>query len=272
MNWTDLEAKARATWDATPVLQYAFVDFSAFFQTQFALDRARDAVVLGYVPQWLDAHKAEAEAAQHRFALVRRPASTQAQAGLIERQGNRLVIWLYGQLVDTGEVGAVGSRIAEALKQNRDAGAAIFRISSCGGHLDGLTRIRQAIASFPGRTIALVDHFSMSAAACLAICCDRVVMRRNAVMMFHHVMRTATGNADVLLKESMDLRAADSRVLAMLIATRRKTKPAVIRAAMDSERYIGADEALSLGLADAIAPALFGSDQLIAQALPEVRQ
>lgn len=270
MNLATIEQQARAAWDSNPALRYAFADFGHFLQTRELLADARDDELRELLPTLIGQREAELDAARHRMALVRSPGEPQASARHVERQGSRLVVWVYGRLTVDGRRGVSGAEIQQALDTNRDAAGVIFRISSGGGHVDALQAIQTAIAQFPGRTIALVDHFAFSAAADLAVCCDRLVMRRNAVLMLHRIHQTVTGNCDELLAASRELRTEDARMTTLLYQTRRRASLRVICEAVESARYIGAAEALALGLADAIAPALLDSDELIAAAIPEV--
>lgn len=265
-----LDANARELWEAFPCLRYAFPDYLAFFQTQLQLSKARNAEFMRRVPELQGNFDASCAAGAERMQMVRRPLTERVRSSLYDRTGNRLILWNYGPMTtDRNTEGAcVGSRLIEAIANNQDAAALILRTSSAGGEVAALRSIQRAIAHFAGRTIAVIDHFAFSAAAELALMCDRVVMRANAVLMLHRTIQTVSGNCRQLSAASCELRADDDHSAKVLLASRRKASPNDIAEAINSARYISAQEALQIGLVDVIAPSLMYSDELIAQALP----
>ena len=95
-----------------------------------------------------------------------------------------------------------------------------------------------------GRKIAIIDRECLSAANFLTIASDRVLMRRNAVMMLHPHTLDTFGNADQLAERSKDLRQRDELLLRRL-ATARGISPDTFRPVHKSAKFMTADEALA---------------------------
>jgi len=270
MTFTELESEARALWDATPILQYGFADFDAFLQTRAHWVKDSTWTPAGTLDAMTAAVTQAAERAVERIRLVRDPMLAPVQMQLAERKGKRLTIWLYGRLTDEKAISGEcsGSAIVQAIKDNADAQCLLFRISSSGGYIEEMSSIQQAIRDFRGRSVALVDHFAFSAASGIAITCDRLVMRRNSLLMFHRARTTATGHCEVLRNEIRTLTMLDFAYRKNVLRRIPRRHHAAVVDAIYEERYMGAEEAHALGLCDAITSSLLGSEDLIAAALP----
>jgi ATP-dependent protease ClpP protease subunit len=247
------ESRARPLWENNPAIRYAFVDLGSFTQT---LIREPEAAV----------HASEADLLMQRYvtgterlALVRDPAFAHTQQHPLERDGSRLVVWIYGPL--THDM-AIADRIAEAIENAKTAITLVFRISSHGGSVPALVRIQRAVMRFRGRSIAIVDHFAISAAADIACSCDRLVMRDNAVMKVHRSTANLTGNEQDLTEAANNLRNSDWQI-ARIAASKRRITLDALNELIRADRYVGAREALALGLCDAITRPLSGSDTII---------
>jgi len=266
MTFDEVDALARAKWDATPVIRYGFADYTAFLQTEVIHHNVAPDMLVGMIDRRARVDELRAEHALERLRAVRDPLLAKPASPIYDRQGDRLTIWLYGRLAfgegKAGECG--GARIVDAIVKNAHAKAIFFRISSPGGSTDAHDEVVDAIRAYRGRTLAVVDHFACSAAAQIAIACDRMVMRQNSLVMFHRPRGMASGDCHVMDGEARRLRFKANGYRKEIMRRAPWDAHTTIAAAIEDERYIGAEEALSLGLCHAIAPSLLGSDELIA--------
>jgi ATP-dependent protease ClpP protease subunit len=198
-------------------------------------------------------------------AGVTRLERTRRSTGLAERNGQLATIPIYGTFVRrvtrSGEIS--GSSIVAAIRENFDAQALYFRISSEGGSTSALDEAKASLRLYRGRSIAVIDHFANSAAAEFAIACDRVVIRRNASMMFHRMSAGLAGNCDQLRDYARSMSMRDSISLRSILSRVPVRHRDAVRLAYERETHLSAEQALEYRLADAIAPALLNSDELV---------
>lgn len=185
--------------------------------------------------------------------------------GLTQRRGKLATVLVYGSLVrGTSGPGQIsGADLTAAIEANADAQAIYFRISSEGGSTSALDDAGAALRRFHGRTIAVIDHFANSAAALFAIECDRVVIRRNASIMFHRMVAGLTGNCNQLRDFARSMSMMDATRLRAILRRVPARYRSDVTHAYENEIALSADEALTYRIADAIAPALLNSDDLV---------
>lgn len=126
-----------------------------------------------------------------------------------------------------------------------------IHLDSCGGDVYEGFAIASAIQRYQGQTTVFVDGIAASAASYIAAMADKVVMSDFAQMMIHDAWTYVSGNSADLIAMSERLDSLDS-MIATIIATRCGKQIAEVKAAMDTETWFTADEAVSFGLADEV--------------------
>lgn len=152
-----------------------------------------------------------------------------------------------------GEIGwDVQASEVVAQIQSMDAEDITVRVNSPGGDVyDGLA-IMNALIAHEGMVTAVVEGLAASAASFIAVGgADRVVMRPTAELMIHDAMSFVGGNSDEMLRAITDLeRISDN--LAGIYATKAGGDSGEWRDLMKAETWYSAQEAVDVGLADAV--------------------
>lgn len=250
--------KATQLWQDVPALRFAFVDVSALAQT-FLDTPGSDFGTRHEAYRGIEIERCIAGA--ERLALVRNPALAKPQSEYIERNGRTLIIWLYGPITHDQSAGCKGDRIAKAIATS-GADTLVFRICSHGGRDLASNEVIRALSKFRGRSIAIVDAFALSAAAMIALVCDRVVMRERSVLLLHAASTVVDGNASFLKQVAMHLGNSDD-IAMRSVAAHRHIHSETLRELFADGRYIPAEEALALGLCDAITRRIEDADHWI---------
>lgn len=260
--------RARTIWNDTPAVRFAFVDIGALAQTLLTPDRKLGAIVSD--DRDLVARRCVAGA--ERLALIRNPLFARRQSGFVDRVRGALTVWVYGPLTADADPddGFSGAAIAKAITDNGDAETLVFRIASHGGRTEALQLVLNAIARFKGRSIAIIDFFALSASADIACACDRVIMRAGSVLKLHATSVTTAGTANHLAPLALELRSLDG-AFAARISRKRRIPLDTVRALINEDRYVAAEEARSLGLCDAITRPLDGAADIISKETDHAR-
>lgn len=127
-----------------------------------------------------------------------------------------------------------------------------IHLQSEGGSVTSGLSIYNQIEAYPGRVQVQIDAIAASIASVFPMAADRVVANRNSIIMIHDPWTVAVGNAAEFrgLADVLDTLAdgiADS------YAQRTGRANAYWRDVMRKEQYFNAEQALELGLVDAIA-------------------
>jgi len=244
------EAEARAIWDANPHLAWTHADFGAFLQARSVLAFRHDEDVRAELDDITQDHEERRSLALARLRLVDAPMGIEDKPRIWDRQGTRLVLWVYGP-IGGANCHADARVIVDALNDNKDAAGVVVRIASAGGYEHSAVNIYNALVAHPGRVIAIVDKFAYSAASLIACAAHRVCMRRDAAWMTHRSWNTKRGNADEFATHSAALRVRDDQI-AKTMAARRRISVHDMRMLMKTSRYLSATEALEAGVCDAI--------------------
>lgn len=158
-------------------------------------------------------------------------------------------IYIY-DIIGPSDFGMVdGLSVINALKQIE--GQATIRINSPGGYVDEATAIYNAIRRHKGGSVAVIDSLAASAASYIAMASDRVVVADGAMVMIHKPLSGVFGNATYMRAEADVL---DKYELAILDAYKKRMKATgeELRAMLDAETWMTAQEAVELGFADAM--------------------
>jgi ATP-dependent protease ClpP protease subunit len=245
-----LDEYAAQVWQQNPKLALSFVDIQHF---QSALEVTLNSTTTSALGVADAAERLNAECdlyASERLAAVRNPASDSKLSRIVHYSNSRIVIWLYGM---------VGSQIraAEIFEaiDSHPATPIVLRICSAGGDAEIGLDIAERLSRARSRTIAVVDAYAFSAAADIAMSCDRLLIRKNATMLIHCTRKVCIGNADQILDKVAGLNSTDQRA-AGLCARKRRISARKLYELARAASYLCADEALSVGVADAVIPAL----------------
>lgn len=131
-------------------------------------------------------------------------------------------------------------------------GDVTVRINSGGGDVYEGLAIMNALRAHAGEVLVVVEGLAASAASFIAVGgATRLVMRPTAELMIHEAWSMADGNAADMTKAAGDLDRISAN-LAGIYADRTGGAPDEWRERMRAETWFSADEALSVGLVDAV--------------------
>ena len=131
-------------------------------------------------------------------------------------------------------------------------GDVVVRVSSGGGDVYEGLAIMNALRAHPGEVLVIVEGLAASAASFIAVGGGtRIVCRPNAEVMVHEAWSMADGNAADMTKAAGDLDRISAN-LAGIYAQRAGGTPEEWRARMREETWFSAEEALAVGLVDAV--------------------
>jgi ATP-dependent protease ClpP protease subunit len=130
-------------------------------------------------------------------------------------------------------------------------GTLTLRMNTEGGEVfDGLA-IYSALKQRKGKVRVVIDSLAASIGSVIAMAADEVVMAKNARLMIHEAQGVAMGDASDMAKMGALLDDASDNI-AGIYAERTGTESGEWRERMRAETWIGAEEAVELGLADEI--------------------
>lgn len=155
--------------------------------------------------------------------------------------------------VDPETGGGLTAKAFDAnLKALGSPGAFLLRINSPGGDVMDAMAIYSMLKASRARITARIEGIAASAASLIAMAADHIEISPNAFMLIHMPYTTATGDADDLATAAGDLkRMSDS--YAKIYSARSGQSVAAVKALMDEDRLMSADEAVRLGYADSLA-------------------
>lgn len=124
-------------------------------------------------------------------------------------------------------------------------------INSGGGEVDAANEIYTALRNYSGKVVTQIESSAYSAASIIAMAGDTVQISPVAQLMIHNASTYATGNHNELDKTSNALKSTDKAIAkAYSVKTGRPVDEFLDL--MDKESWIGADDALELGLVDEV--------------------
>jgi HK97 family phage prohead protease len=125
-----------------------------------------------------------------------------------------------------------------------------LRINSPGGDAFEGVAILNLLRSLGKPVDVCVDGIAASAASIIAMAGDTIAMGSGAMLMIHNAWTVVMGNAVELTKQASTLSAIDGSI-AQAYVDRTGQKLDVVKAMMDAETWMGAEEAIALGFATA---------------------
>lgn len=152
---------------------------------------------------------------------------------------------------ETGQ-GLTAKAFDSQLKALGSPGAFLLRINSPGGDvMDGMA-IYSMLRSCRAKVTARIEGIAASAASLIAMAASKIEIAENAFMLIHQPYTTATGDADDLATAAGDLQRMSDQY-AKIYSARTGQSVAAVKALMDEDRLMSADEAVKLGYADSLA-------------------
>lgn len=149
-----------------------------------------------------------------------------------------------------------------------DATTIKLAINSPGGAVFDALAIYNALRQHPANVEVTIMGVAASAASVIAMAGDTVVMPENAFMMIHNPLNMAYGNADDL-REMADVLDKIGASLVGIYAKRTGLPEDEIKALLDAETWLNAEEAVLKGFADELQPELNVAASFDMERLPD---
>ena len=172
------------------------------------------------------------------------------------KSGGRGEIDLFGVIgPDWFGEGITSKMVKDSLKAMGSVSAIDVNVNSPGGDVFEGRGIFNLLKEHSAKVNVHVIAEAASAASLIAMAGDTITMAEGSLMMIHRASGLAWGNAEEVEKLVALLRTVDD-TLVSTYAARTKNKPEDVRAWLDAETWMTADEAVERGFADkAEAPA-----------------
>lgn len=132
-----------------------------------------------------------------------------------------------------------------------DADTVHLRINSPGGDVFAARAMEQAVREYNGNIIAHVDGYAASAATYVALSAREVEINAGGFFMIHNAWTLGYGNARDLRKTADVLDQLDTTIV-NTYARRTNLGDAELRAMMEEETWINADDAVKYGFANRV--------------------
>lgn len=183
---------------------------------------------------------------------------------------NMVKINLTGEVVDSAYASWYGEEdqyitdkiVSEAIAEVMEDDEVEFSISSPGGSVEAGMRIAAMIEGMSNKTTAILTGLVASIATPISLAADKVLARKNSMMMIHNASTFTWGDKNQMRKDANTLEQIDEQLLdaymervkkngKLMDGDEAKTRKA-FKKMMDEETWIPAKKALELGLVDAM--------------------
>jgi ATP-dependent Clp protease, protease subunit len=149
--------------------------------------------------------------------------------------------------------GVSAKRFADELSSFGDIKRLNIHINSLGGDVFAAQAIHSIISDHTSAKTAYIDGVAASAATLIACGADEVVARLNTNYMLHYPWAMAVGNAETMRKAAEDLDAVTVPILSVYKEqVKGKIDEDKIKALMEDETWLTAEEALEYGFVDKV--------------------
>lgn len=160
---------------------------------------------------------------------------------------------VFGQWDKWSEDDVAASEFKQELDALGDVKVIKVSINSYGGDVFAGQAIHSMLASHPASVEVTVLGVAASIASVIAMAGDTVVMPANAMMMVHNPWTIAMGNADYMRKLADDLDIiGESLIAAYMRKLEGKTTVDELKALLDGETWLTAQQAFDMGFADLV--------------------
>jgi ATP-dependent Clp protease protease subunit len=165
-------------------------------------------------------------------------------------KAGRGTIDLYGVIgADWFGDGITSKMISDSLKAMGSVTAIDININSPGGDVFEGRGIYNLLKGHKARIEVHVIAEASSAASLIAMAGDSITMAEGSLMMIHRASGLAFGNAEEI-EELVKLLKTIDETMVSTYASRSKNTPEQVRAWLDAETWMTADEAVARGFAD----------------------
>lgn len=163
----------------------------------------------------------------------------------IKAKGERAEVWLYDEIGMWG-IGAKEFIVElNAVKQSEMD----LHINSPGGEVFDGAAIYNAIKRHPAAVTTYIDGLAASIASVIALAGEKVIIAENGLYMMHNPFGLVLGNADDMRKQADVLdKVRDTMIGAYTSKSGQSDEE--IKALLDAETWMNADEAIAAGFAD----------------------
>ncbi|MGH4125103.1 MAG: head maturation protease, ClpP-related [Clostridium sp.] len=126
-------------------------------------------------------------------------------------------------------------------------------INSYGGSVKEGLAIYNQLKRHTAYKKAYIDGFACSIASVIPMACDEIIMGTNTLMMIHHAAMGAWGNAAELRKAANDVEVIDNASCSSYLQKAgEKLTAETLKALLDEQTWLSAEQCLQYGLADKI--------------------
>ncbi len=165
-------------------------------------------------------------------------------------------IFVYGEVTKYAweEYGEVSAQVfKKELDDLGDVETINLHINSPGGSVFEGINIYNMLKMHKAKVDVYIDALAASIASVIAMCGDTVYMHKNSMMMIHHAMTGAWGNAKQLRKAADDIeKISKTSCQTYLDRAGDKLTEETLQELLDAETWLSADEAFSYGLCDVV--------------------
>lgn len=168
----------------------------------------------------------------------------------MERTGSNVDIEIYGDITSWEWLDSDMSSytLAQRIKGLSDVDTITVGINSYGGEVSEGLAIYNALKNSPAKVVTRCDGFACSAASVVFAAGDERLMNDASLLMIHNAWTFASGDANALRKQADDLDKITSASVKAYMAIV-SIEEDELKQLMDSETWIDADEAVSMGFA-----------------------
>lgn len=158
-------------------------------------------------------------------------------------------LWIYDEI---GGWGITAQNLVAELSTMNVAQINVHLNSPGGDVFDGIA-IMNSLRDHPANVTITVDALAASIASVIAQAGNKIIMGRNSTMMIHNASGFAMGEAEDLEKMAALLRATTENIASIYAERAGGTAKQWLKI-MDEETWYTAEEAVTAGLADEVAP------------------
>lgn len=182
-------------------------------------------------------------------------------------QGNAIELKMYGEIGENwwkeegDDIIYSLADLENALKEHKDAATIDIYINSVGGSVFDGVAMYNMLKRHKAYKRVFIDGFACSIASVIAMCGNQIIMPKSSMMMIHNAWTIAMGNSQQLRKQADDLDKINETVKNAYLSRKDiKLDEEQLKALMDNESYLSADECYEYGLCTKVAEDIDGSD------------
>ena len=173
---------------------------------------------------------------------------------LAAKNAGELTLYVYDVIgQDLFGDGVTAQAVAQKLDEAGDITSIALRINSPGGDLFQGVAIKNLLQSKNIPVTAYIDGEASSAASIIMLAADKIVMGEGSTIFVHNALTFTVGNAAELRRTADDLEKISGEMNAMYVA-RTGLSADIVQALMDAETILTAQDAITKGFADEMAP------------------